>query len=64
LQCTAYTSLLVNMVLIPYVEQDLQTADNKKKEILLLLYLPIVAIPALGHITIITILMAGEESKT
>jgi hypothetical protein len=50
--------------LIPYVEQDLQTADNNKKEILLLLYLPIVAIPALGHITIITVLMVGEESKT
>ena len=52
------------MVLIPYVEQDLQIADNNKKKILLLLYLPIVAIPALGHITIITILMAGEGSKT
>jgi hypothetical protein len=52
------------MVLIPYVEQDLQIADNNNKKILLLLYLPIVAIPALGHITRITVLMVGEESKT
>jgi hypothetical protein len=46
------------------MEQDLQIADNNKKKILILLYLPIVATPALGHITIISILMAGEESKT
>jgi hypothetical protein len=50
-------------VLNPYTEQDLQLANNNKK-ILLLLYLSIVATPGLGHITIIAILMAGEEIKT
>jgi hypothetical protein len=51
------------MVPTPYMEQVLQIADNNKK-ILLLLYLFIIATPGLGHITIIAILMAGEEIKT
>jgi hypothetical protein len=44
------------------MEQVLQIAGNNNK-ILLLLYLSIVATPGLGHIAIITILMAGEEIK-
>jgi hypothetical protein len=52
------------MVPTPYMEQVLQIAGNNNKILLLLYYLSIVATPGLGHITIITILMAGEEIKT
>jgi hypothetical protein len=46
-----------------YMKQDLQATENNKT--LLSLYLhKIVAMPALEHLIIITILMVGEKGKT
>jgi hypothetical protein len=45
-----------------YVEQDLQATENDER-VMLSQYLFIVAIPAVGHNIIITVLMIREEGK-
>ena len=63
MQYTAYSSLLSTIVLMTsYVEQDLQATENDER-VMLSQYLFIVAIPAVGHNIMITVLMIGEEGK-
>lgn len=45
-----------------YVEQDLQATENDEG-VMLSPYSFIVAIPAVGHNIMITVLMIGEEGK-